>query len=232
MTAPWWQQRMLALDTETTAPIPEEARVVQACVAHVGGGQATEAKTWLANCAVEIPAEATAIHGITTQRVREEGDEPREVLQEMIDMVNRAVLLGMPIIICNAPYDLTVLACEAERHHLQPPQRGLIVDPFVLDKHIDKYRKGSRKLDALCAVYGAKLEGAHDAAFDAVAAARVAYRIGQRSSRIGTMPLQELQELQRRMYLEQAQGLNAYWIKKGDPRRVDNYDWPIRRRAA
>lgn len=230
---PWFLGRMASLDLETTSPNPEEARIVQACFALVGGGQDTQSTTWLVDPHVEIPAEAAAIHGITTERARAEGQDPRDVVQQLVDLIATAADMGRPIVIMNAPYDLTVVAREAARHFIEPPPAtGFIIDPKVLDKVADDYvgfhRKGKRQLTDLCAHYGAKLDGAHDAAFDAIAAARVAYRIGQRFPQLGAMPLDQLQELQRRAYWEQANSLNQYWIKKKDERRVDNYQWPVR----
>lgn len=232
--AQWWQMRLASLDLETTSPDPEQARIVQACFAYVGGAEPTQANTWLVDPQVEIPAEAAAIHGITTERARAEGTDARDVVQQLVDLVANAADMGRPIVIMNAPYDLTVLAREAARHFIEPPQAaGFVLDPKVLDKFADTYvgyhRRGGRKLVDLCAHYSCKLDGAHDAQFDAIAAARVAYRIGQRFPQLGGMSLARLQELQRSEYWEQATSLNAYWIKIGDPRRVDNFDWPVRR---
>ena len=42
------------------------------------------------------------------------------------------------------------------------------------------------------------------------------------------MSIGGLQHLQRGDYRSQAQSLNDYWIKKGDSRRVDNFEWPLR----
>lgn len=230
----WHQRRMAFLDTETTGPVPENDRIVQACFGHAGGGQPTESKTWLVNPGVEISAGAIAVHGITNERVQAEGLAPSVALAELLDLLIAAVDQREPIVIMNAPFDLTIVKAEADRYQLAAPiENGLFVDPLVLDKHIDPYRKGSRKLDALCQHYGARLDGAHDAAFDAIAAARVAYRIGQkifdRIPEFANIGPEELQEVQRRAYRAQAASLNEYWIKKGDQRRVDNFDWPVRR---
>ena len=48
-----------------------------------------------------------------------------------------------------------------------------VLDPRVLDKHIDPYRRGGRKLTDLCAHYKVALDGAHSADADAIAACRV-----------------------------------------------------------
>lgn len=234
MPIPWWQLRLCSIDTETTAPDPERARIVQACVAHVGGGIPTEARTWLVDPGVEIPAEATAIHGITTERARAEGTPAHVALPQIVEVIVAAVVAGEPLVIMNAPYDLTVIARESVRHGLVVPahDNAFVIDPKVLDKMADAYvgfhRKGGRKLADLCTHYNAKLDGAHDAAHDAIAAARVAYRIGQRFAQLGELDLATLHDKQRLAYLEQAKSLEAYWKRKKDPRRPDNYDWPIR----
>ena len=45
-----------------------------------------------------------------------------------------------------------------------------VIDPFVIDKHIDPYRKGKRTLTAVCEHHGVKQTDAHDATGDDLAA--------------------------------------------------------------
>lgn len=179
----WWQGRIVGVDLETTAPQPEEARIVTAAIAFCGGGEETKTMTWLVNPGVEIPEGAAEIHGITTERACAEGDDAAAAIAEILTVLSDLTPEGSPLCIFNARYDLTVLDREARRHGLNPlgtGRRFYVVDPFVTDKQLDRYRRGSRKLDAMCSHYGATLDGAHDAAFDALAAARLAFRIGQR----------------------------------------------------
>lgn len=194
----WWQGRLCALDLETTSPLPEEARIVSAAVALCGGGAKTAALTMLADPGVEIPAEAAAVHGITTEIARRDGRPARDVVRALLKALEAPLRAGLPLVVFNARYDLTVMDREARRHELDPLVVGhQVVDPHVIDKWLDRYRRSypygvtteqgvarglvsSRTLAGMCVVYGAELEGAHDAAFDAVAAARVAFRIGQR----------------------------------------------------
>lgn len=180
---PWWQGRIVGFDLETTAPQPEDARIVSAAIAFCGGGEETRTMTWLVDPGVEIPDAAAEIHGITTERARAEGDDAAAAVAEILLALSDMTPEGAPLAIFNARYDLTVLDREARRHGLNPLGTGrpfCVVDPFVIDKQLDRYRGGSRKLDAICEHYDAVLDGAHDAAHDAIAAARVAYRIGQR----------------------------------------------------
>lgn len=186
----WWHNRMAAFDLETTSPDPEEARIVSATVAYVSGGLGTSTKSWLVNPEIEIPQEATEVHGITTEQAHAEGMNAREAVDEIFTQIFLAAREGMALVIFNAPYDLTVLDRELRRHDLGEwwlPKK-CIVDPRVIDAHLHRYRPGSRKLAATCEHYGVKLEGAHDASFDAVAAARLAWVMGKRGQLIRRKP--------------------------------------------
>jgi DNA polymerase-3 subunit epsilon len=125
-------------------------------------------------------------------------------------------------------YDLTVITRELARHAISPLRIGYVVDPFVLDKQVDKYRKGKRTLTALCDVYRCRIDGAHDSAHDALAAARVAYRIAQLfPASIGRAELEELHRLQIIWFAEQAAGLEAHF-RKTDPNARCSREWPVR----
>lgn len=179
----WHLGRLVAFDLETTSADPLQARIVTAAIAAVGGDAPPAALDWLADPGVEIPAEATEIHGITTEHARAKGDPIADVLEEVLEtLTSWALEHGRPLVIYNARYDLTVLDREARRHGLEPlTERGFpvyVIDPFVIDKHLDLFRRGGRKLADVCAHYGAKLEEAHTAAADAIAAARLAWVLG------------------------------------------------------
>ena len=227
--APWPQRRLCAFDVESTGVDVFADRIVSAAIIRCGGGAPTATRTWLIDPGIEIPKGASDIHGITTERARAEGLAPVRALVEIADELLSAAEDGEALVVCNAPFDLTILRSELARLDLPfPLKTSTVIDPLVLDKFVDRYRKGSRKLAALAEVYAAKLDRAHDAASDALAAARVAYRIAERNPEIASKSIEEMQALQRDAYREQAEGLNSYWISKGDKRRVDNFEWPIR----
>jgi DNA polymerase-3 subunit epsilon len=203
------------------------------------------------NPGVPIPDEAAAIHGVTTEIAQAGGADPEEGLALILAKLE-ARPPGTPVVVFNARYDLTVLDREARRYGLTPLQdRGplLVVDPLVIDKWLDRYRKGSRKLEAICAHYGAKLDDAHDAAFDAVAAARLAWALAERGRVIRrvrnggeALELAALEEAwsnvrhdlgklhiaQIGWAREQAEGLREHFRKAGNPDadRVE-VDWPL-----
>jgi DNA polymerase-3 subunit epsilon len=107
----------------------------------------------------------------------------------------------------------------------------LVVDPRVLDKHLDRYRKGRRTLTDLCAHYGVVLNGAHDAAADATAAMLLVRAIGSRfEERLAALTPAELHLRQAVWHAAQARGLQQWFNRSGSPEPVDTA-WPVRRRA-
>jgi DNA polymerase-3 subunit epsilon len=195
----WWEGPMVGFDLETTHPNPFEARIVTAAIVCVEPHVEPIRHTWVAAPdGWEIPDEAAEIHGYTTERAQAEGRPWAEVVEEVAEML--AGHASVPLVIYNARYDLTVLAAEMRRLGLSMLPVGLVVDPRVIDPVLDRYRRSyptaprgmsgeaakaagyvsTRTLEGMCGVYGATLDGAHDASFDALAACRLAYRIGQR----------------------------------------------------
>jgi len=94
MTA-WHTDWMAAFDLETTGTDPETARIVTATIVHIKGAQ-TETQSWLVNPGIEIPAEAAAIHGVTTERARAEGIAPATAAALILAELDQAWTGGHP----------------------------------------------------------------------------------------------------------------------------------------
>lgn len=224
----WHLGRMCGFDLETTGPNPETARIVTACVVQCGGKQPTDSAVWLTDVdGNEIPDEAAAIHGVTTDRARTEGAPLAEAVVEIVAALTQVIASGIPVVAMNARYDITVLDREARRFGIDPLPEGFpVVDPFVLDKRFDKYRKGSRKLTALCEHYAVPIGDAHSADADAIAACRVAWRQGQRYRELASLSLDNLHKSQVGWAAAQAASLQEYFRKK-DPAAVVEGAWPL-----
>jgi len=223
---------MVAVDLETTAPSPEDARIVTACVVHVGGGQPTVAREWLVDPGVDIPEGATAIHGITTERARAEGQDPASAVAEISAALTDAWSLGLPVVAFNAAYDLTVLDRELDRHHsTNLAVTGPVIDPYVIDREVDKYRKGSRTLTAQAEHYRVSLDGAHDATADAVCAARLVWRIGCMFPAVAGLSLPDLHAAQAKWHAARQADFAAYLKRVGKPADDVCGDWPMRSRT-
>lgn len=205
----WWRARMAALDLESTHAEPETARVVQAALIRCGGDEPTETWTTLVDPLIDIPAEATKIHGISTAQAQAEGVQPDAFLHTVIAFFDAAIRDGVPVVVFNASYDLTVVLAECARHDVVPPQLPHIIDPFIMDGHVSR-RKGKRTLSACCDFWGVKIERAHEAAADAIAAARVAYVIGRKFPTVGGATLDEMQAKQATWAAERAASYRKY----------------------
>lgn len=232
----WHKRPLMAFDTETTGVDPVEARIVTATVLTIDPPNRITEKHWLINPGVPIPAEATAVHGITDEQVQADGEDPRVAVAQIAVAVSLAVRAGVPLIAYNACYDLTVLDHELARygHRSLLEQCGgrvrPVIDPLVIDRGVDRYRKGKRTLTAACEHYGVRLDGAHDASADAVAAARVAYMLAVRyPDTVGQVDPEELHDLQVEWQGVWAEHFQDYLRTRGDqPDAVIDPSWPYR----
>ena len=222
----WHLAPLAALDFETTSADPDEARIVTATLIRIHGSQ-TETRSWLVNPGVPISPEATAIHGVTDEQAAADGIDPATAAAQILAELDECWTGGRPVVIYNATFDLTVLDRELRRHCSSSlTSWGPVIDPFVIDKELDKYRKGSRTLTAVCDHYGVKLENAHSSEGDALAAARVAWRLAQ----VYPQQLADLDALNgmQAVWREQwAAGFREYLTKQGKPEPVDGH-WPVR----
>lgn len=228
----WTDGTFVSFDTETTGVDPETARIVTASVVIIRPGHQPEVHEWLANPGMEIPEEAASVHGITTERARAEGRPAVEVVNEVAALIDQQWTATTPLIVYNASYDLTLLDREVRRHlgraWYGPALPVPVIDPLVLDRALDKYRKGSRKLIDVSRHYGVPIseEDAHGSTADALCAARVAWVIGKRfPDECGD--LWKLQDHQRRWHQDWADHFGEYLTKQGKPDDVDRH-WPIR----
>lgn len=223
MTAAWWEGPLVGFDLETTGPDPETARIVTACVVVDVPGQEPYCRTWLVDPGVDIPAGATAVHGVTTEQARAEGIAAVDAVTEILTELTAALERGLPLVAFNASYDFTVLDREARRHGLEPLLPTLVVDPFVLDKQLDRFRRGKRTLTAACGHYGVALTDAHEASADAIAAVGIVRVMGARAP----FPRPELlHAAQVEWRAEQCASLAEYFARQGNAQDVRG-EWPV-----
>lgn len=224
---------LAVLDLETTSPDPELARVVTAYAAVITrtGLQEHTERGWLVNPGIAIPPEATAIHGISDADAAL-GTRPGVFLGQLQEWL-AGPAAGLPLVVYNAPYDLTVIDREARREWRGDPFRFppvTVIDPLVLDKAVDRYRKGSRKLAATAEHYGVEVYREHDAKDDALLAGALAYRVldavAVKSG--GDLALEQVHHWQTGWRRQQSESLADYWRTKGggDPDSI-RPEWPL-----
>lgn len=229
----WHSGRLAAFDIETTGVNPLTDRIVTAVVNIVGGELPAESHSWLVDPGIEIPPGATAVHGITTEQARADGEPPAGAVEAISVILAEQIQNGVPVIAFNARFDLTCLDAEARRHGIQPlvdrvggVDQMLVIDPLVLDKQLDRFRKGKRTLGVVCEHYGVQLDNAHSASDDALAAARVAWKLAQKFPEVGEIDPRALHAQQVAWAAEQAASLEEYFKRQGRDESVEQA-WPV-----
>nr|WP_233189035.1 exonuclease domain-containing protein [Subtercola sp. Z020] len=226
---PTWAHRLAVFDLETTGIDVETSRVVTANVSIIDHTGTTESRyDWIANPGVPIPAGAAAIHGVSTERAVAEGRAATDVVAEIVDALTDALDQGLSIVIYNAPYDLTLLDREARRHGITPLREPIpVVDPLVIDKALDRYRRGKRTLEATATFYEVELLDAHDAGADAIAAGRVAQSLAARYAAELDMSQHQLHHSQAAWFADQATSFQDYMRRTKDPDFIARTAWPL-----
>src|SRR4051794_32250872 len=140
----WYEGPLAAFDTETTGVDVETDRIVSASVVvQEGPSIRPRISRWLINPGVPVPASATAVHGLTDEHLQRNGRWPSPVVEEIARALAEQSAAGRPLVIMNAPFDLTMLDRELRRHRASSLDRWfesaplLVLDPRVLDKHLD-----------------------------------------------------------------------------------------------
>lgn len=226
---PWHRGPLASWDTETTGTVTRTDRIVSAALIRPNG----DVQRWLSDVdGVEIPAAAAKIHGITTEHARAHGSPAKQVVEEITDALAGELSAGRAaLVVMNAPFDLSLLDAECARHGVPTVAARIgavapVVDPLVLDRAVDKYRKGRRNLESLAAEYGVTLDGAHQADADAQAALEVALRLAERHKQL-QVPARVLHGWQVQWHEKWATGYEAF-LRRSKPGATVDRGWPLR----
>ncbi len=141
--------REIVLDTETTGLDPAQGhRLVElGCVELLNRIPTGATFHAYLNPEREVPAEATNIHGLTTDFLK---DKPRfiEVADEFLAFIGDEA----PLVIHNASFDHGFLCAELKRVERALIARERLIDTLTLARR--KHSAGPYNLDALCVRYG------------------------------------------------------------------------------
>jgi len=215
----WWEGPLAAFDTETTGTDVEQDRIVTAVLdVYDAVGTQLENLSLLLDPGVEIPAEAEAVHGISTEKARADGIDPVTGLSMLLAAIEDVWERGIPIVAYNAAFDFTIADREFRRHLGTPlVLAGPVIDPMVIDKQVDRFVKGSgqRKLGPTCARYGVEITDWHTAEADAFAAQAVARAMGEKHDAQMPRTLQDLWRWQVGLRRDQAADLQSYFARVG-----------------
>ena len=225
MTTTWLGRTMYSLDTESTSLDTESARVVTLTLGRSTSPGHWSPKSYLLDPGVEIPAEATAVHGITTEHAQKEGMQPGHALHEVWLWLTQIATGRTPLVIFNAPYDLTLLDREFRRHLGEPLPTGLIVlDTLCLFRRFD-WTTGGRSLSKLAARYGITFP-AHDAEADALASLKLLHILAGLNDLLPLITPATLHEAQQCWWVQQQDAAEARALGSGTA--FERQDcWPL-----
>jgi DNA polymerase-3 subunit epsilon len=168
-------EQLVAIDTETTGfDVAQGHRLVEVAAVRIDGGALGETWSSLIRPGRPIPAEASAVHGITDVMVAA-APGVESVAAEL-----RARAGGHALVFHNAPFDLPFLIALL-REGQQPPLLNPIVDTLGLARGL--FGVGSNALGALATKLGLPKEPAHRALGDALTTARLFLALAERWER-------------------------------------------------
>ena len=218
-----------SLDLETTGIDVESARIV---TAHVGlldeTGEVLHRRDWLVDPGEEIPSEATAIHGISTEQAREHGMDPARAVAAIVAQLRS---LFERVSLWWRTTRPTTSRCSTGR-----PADTASLRWTPLARHRPAgHRQGRRQVPPrqahahLTAThYGVNLIAAHDAGADAIAAGRVAQALARIHADALAVEAAELHLRQVDWCREQAADFQEYMRRERDPQFTTSGDWPLR----
>lgn len=225
---PWHRGPLASYDCETSGLNVHQDRIVTAALIRANG----DTVRWISDAdGVEIPTAASDIHGYTTDIVRSHGRPAKEVVEQIAAAIAGELSGGAALVVMNAPFDLPLLDAECARHGVPSVAEcigrpiGPVVDPLVLDRAADRYRKGKRNLEALAKYYGVPLDGAHQADADALAALGVARAVAEKYDEL-QVPARVVHGWQIKMHARWAADREAFLERSGKPKPVDG-SWPL-----
>lgn len=223
---------LAAIDTETTGVDVFTARIVTAAFVTIDGATVASEEVLL-DPGIEIPAEAAKVHGITTEKARAEGIEYEAGYRQIRDRLE--TLFASDRLVCgmNLAFDLSLIHWDGLRLGYPPLEVGALFDVYVVDKAIDRFRKGKRTLAAMCDHYGVELGNAHEATADALGAARLAWKMMRLPEMASFGDVDSMMATQAQWKSEQAESLRTYFKRSGNNEAAATVDgeWPVRRTA-
>lgn len=235
MPPTWIDAPLLGFDTETTGTNVTSDRIVTVALVHsVGPGRAGETvATWLIDPEMDIPEPAQRVHGVTTEHARAHGMQAAPALDEVAAMIADALSREVPLVAFNGGFDLAILENELSRLGLPTLTARLghdiapLLDPLVIDRGVDRYRKGKRTLTDLLAHYGIQQDGRlHTADVDVSATLDVLRAIVAAHPQVGVSSLADLHREQISWHRSWAENFNQFLQKKGRTPDV-NLNWPL-----
>lgn len=231
---------LVGFDTETTGVdvFSDETRIVTcAFIMSPGEDQPNQTLEWMMDPGMEIPTEASDVHGISTETAREHGMDYKEGLQKIADTLSYTIQSGIPLTAYNGAFDATLLRVEFLRVGVDFDDNlwnnMILLDPLIWDKYLDPWRKGKRTLSVVTELHGYYLSNAHDAASDVFGTIHLCRKLLPKLIRKvenqfnhPVSSYADLMQIQSALFRKQATSLEEYF-QRTKPETVINKSWPF-----
>tara|TARA_B100000214_G_scaffold375571_1_gene362800 strand:- start:19542 stop:20462 length:921 start_codon:yes stop_codon:yes gene_type:complete len=179
--------RVVGFDLETTGFDVRKERIVEyALIGSDIDGSSINVQS-LVYPAKRIPLEASNVHGITDQDVRDAGTFSEHV-GVISKIINDSIIVGHNII----KFDWKILEMECVRAGVEAPRPRAIIDTLVIARKLKI--PGRHKLGILCNKYGIELDNAHRADADAGATLILLWKIMKEYPRFFRGTIDDLQD--------------------------------------
>lgn len=224
--------RTITWDVESTGVDTDNDRIITCFMRAKDGDETVFERLWVIDSGVEVPEEAAAVHGMSTEWVRENGR--KDVSTAIFEITNKLwdlAATGFVVAGYNNSFDLSIL--EAESYRADPGIEGLMdlegirfIDPIIFSRRFDKYRKGGHKLVDVARAHGFEVDEskAHEASYDVEMTEFLVPKMlnlawsKMPKERAGLTPdqfIDKLQVWQAEWKKEWASGLTTYFAKTG-----------------
>ena len=142
--------KLVTWDTETTGVDTDNDRIITCFVRATDNKNVVFEKNWVIDPGVEIPKEASDVHGMTTEWIRENGrKDVEEVIKDIFYTLELAAGDGYIVTGYNNSFDLSILDSEVRRHmdgYKLKLENARYLDPVIFSLKFDKYKKGCHQL--------------------------------------------------------------------------------------
>lgn len=170
---PWHELPIVVIDFETDGVDPAACMPIEVAAVRFEGGAIVAIGSSFVNPGRPIPAEATAIHGITDEMVADAPDMHGAVLaMDFARLIHGAIPCGYN----GNAFDRVILQrFIATPEYLATDTKWPWLDPLVVVRHVDRYvpGKGRHKLTTTCERHGITMSTGHRALADAEATGRL-----------------------------------------------------------
>tara|TARA_B100000900_G_scaffold378699_1_gene363063 strand:+ start:8987 stop:9799 length:813 start_codon:yes stop_codon:yes gene_type:complete len=179
--------RVVGFDLETTGFDIKKERIVEyALIGSDVDGTPINLQS-LVYPGKRIPLEASNVHGIKDQDVKNSGSFSKHV-DEISKVINDSIIVGHNIL----KFDWRILEMECFRAGVDTPKPRAIIDTLVIARKLKI--PGRHKLGILCNKYGINLNNAHRADADAGATLVLLWKIMKENPRFFRGSIDDLQD--------------------------------------